>query len=129
MAKKTKFRKIKALFSKRIKAEKGSIWDILNEKARWIKQHGCDSTIQKWFDRGEDISEQMEKEAKRKYDKIVKNIESKVGDVIEVALYTKFGDINGIITGTKAKIKVNTIEAGGYNIQRYHFRFLIKEIK
>lgn len=39
------------------------------------------------------------------------------------------GEINGIIIGIKGTAKVETISAGGYNIQCWHFRVLVKEIK
>lgn len=39
------------------------------------------------------------------------------------------GEINGIVQGKKCKAKVQTIGAGGYNIQCYHYRVLVNKIK
>ena len=38
------------------------------------------------------------------------------------------GEIAGIIEGEKGRASIQTIGAGGYNIQRYHFRTLVKEV-
>lgn len=39
------------------------------------------------------------------------------------------GDVNGTISGTNGIATVKTIGAGGYNVQCYHFRCLIKSVK
>lgn len=39
------------------------------------------------------------------------------------------GQINGIVVGKKGTVHVETIGAGGYNIQCFHFRTLVKPVK
>lgn len=39
------------------------------------------------------------------------------------------GEINGLVIGEQGKANVNTIGAGGYNIQCFHFRVLVKAVK
>lgn len=38
------------------------------------------------------------------------------------------GRLNGVIQGTKASVSVESVFAGGYNIQRLHVRTLVKPI-
>jgi len=58
-------------------------------------------------------------------------VKDTVGDVVDYNLHTANGNsmegmaINGIVKGTKGTAEVTTIGAGGYNIQRYHFRVLV----
>ena len=67
----------------------------------------------------------------RKLLDLIGRIMSTVGTITDAAaLYIgPEGDINGIIVGTEGKAKIQTIGAGGYNIQCFHFRTLIHEIK
>lgn len=73
----------------------------------------------------------MEEEKRAKLLDLIGRIMSTVGTITDAAaLYIgPEGDINGYIEGTEGKAKIQTIGAGGYNIQCFHFRTLIHEYK
>lgn len=77
------------------------------------------------------LEKTMEEEKRAKLLDLIGRIMSTVGTITDAAaLYIgPEGDINGIIVGTEGKAKIQTIGAGGYNIQCFHFRTLIHEIK
>ena len=83
----------------------------------------------------EDAVAKLEKdlvlEAERKYDFIIERTNAIVGQITDasnLAIGDK-DDLNGYIIGTKGIAKVQTIGAGGYNIQCFHFRTLINKMK
>jgi hypothetical protein len=43
-------------------------------------------------------------------------------------LRVKNGELNGTIIGENGSVTVNTIGAGGYNVQRFHFRTLVHKL-
>lgn len=72
----------------------------------------------------------MTAEADRKYDFIIERtnaIAGKITDATALKVGSK-GDLNGYIIGERGRAKVQTIGAGGYNIQCFHFRTLINAI-
>ena len=77
------------------------------------------------------LEKTMEEEKRAKLLDLIGRIMSTVGTITDAAaLYIgPEGDINGIIVGTEGKAKIQTIGAGGYNIQCFHFRTLIHEYK
>lgn len=71
----------------------------------------------------------LNEEANRKYDFIIERtteITGKITDASGLGIGAK-GDLNGYIIGEKGTAKVQTIGAGGYNIQCFHFRTLINK--
>ena len=77
------------------------------------------------------LEKDLIREAERKYDFIIERTNAIVGTITD-ASNLKVGakdDLNGFIIGTNGTAKVQTIGAGGYNIQCFHFRTLINEMK
>lgn len=77
------------------------------------------------------LEKDLNDEANRKYDFIIERTNAIVGTITDAShLYVgDKGDLNGYIIGTDGVAKVQTIGAGGYNIQCFHFRTLIKRMK
>ena len=86
------------------------------------------------YDRVELDEEKLEKdltnEYNRKYDWIIERTNEIVGQITDASYLSvgDKGDLNGIIKGTKGDARVQTIGAGGWNIQRFHFRTLIDRV-
>lgn len=77
------------------------------------------------------LQKELAEEANRKYDFIVERateITGKITDASGLKVGAK-DDLNGYIIGERGTAKVQTIGAGGYNIQCFHFRTLINEFK
>ena len=71
----------------------------------------------------------LDKEVKLKKVQFIARIEKKSGEINEINLNIGVdGSINGIVVGNKATVDVYSIMAGGYNIQKAHYRVLVKEV-
>lgn len=79
----------------------------------------------------EQIKKVINKEAERKYINFLERIKKVVGKTIDCnSLYIGSNlEINGMVKGELGKAKVETISAGGYNIQCWHYRVLVNLIK
>ena len=76
------------------------------------------------------LEKEMEQEKREKLLDLVQRMMKVVGRITDAGHLSigPKGDINGYIQGTEGKASVETIGAGGYNVQCYHFRTLIHEI-
>ena len=79
----------------------------------------------------EKLSKIIEAEKKAKYEDLCNRISAVVGEITDVSnlRISAKGNLDGIVTGTKGKAKVETVGAGGYNIQIFHYRVLVHKIK
>ena len=70
----------------------------------------------------------LDSEVESKRISLISRTEKKIGGIIDATeLYiADDGSINGFILGENGKAEINTIYAGGYNIQCLHYRVLIK---
>jgi hypothetical protein len=73
------------------------------------------------------VAAAIAKEAERRIREFIAKITELTGPVQRFSLHIHAGEINGMVQGEKAIVRVNTISAGGYNIQRFHYRTLIKK--
>lgn len=77
-----------------------------------------------WLDKA------IEEEKKNKLVDLMNRVMKITGTITDArGLYLENGDINGFIIGERGKAKVQTIGAGGYNVQVFHYRVLIKPRK
>lgn len=71
----------------------------------------------------------LEEEKKNKTLDLMARVTKITGPVTDVkGLKMYAGDLNGVVLGEKGAAKVQTISAGGYNIQCFHYRCLIDDV-
>lgn len=94
----------------------------------YLFPYGYEKTIEEALAK---LDSHLEQEANRKYDFIIERTNAIAGEITDASNLTIGAkeDLNGYIIGTRGKAKVQTIGAGGYNIQCYHFRTLINKMK
>lgn len=75
----------------------------------------------------QDIEELARREKEDKKIEFLYKVAEKAGSILDASFLRVAGDgsLNGYVKGTKATVKVQTILAGGWNIQRLHYRVLV----
>lgn len=76
------------------------------------------------------LRKELEREKKVKYDDIINRANAICGaikDATGLSVGEK-GELNGLVIGERGNARVETIGAGGYNIQCYHYRTLINKV-
>lgn len=116
-------------------------WWRENPKASWgqkelkKKELGCtDSQVDYYLRKTQnDRHKCNEKKAMALIKNLIVRVEKKCGEITSWAtLYVTAGNqfegavINGTVQGTKGVARVESIKAGGYNIQKLHIRTLVK---
>lgn len=75
----------------------------------------------------EKLRKDLDEEANRKYDFIIERTNAITGTITDATALKvgATGELNGYVVGERGTAKIQTIGAGGYNIQCFHFRTLI----
>ena len=110
---------------KKPREEANAIHAMYNYLNRYMERKNCT-----WVFDVDLLRKDLEEEANRKYDFIIERTNSLIGEIKDASNLSvgDKGDLNGFIKGAKGTVKVETIGAGGYNIQCFHFRTLINKI-
>lgn len=79
----------------------------------------------------EKLSKILKQEKERKYKDLINRVTKVTGIITDASRLeiSPKGNLDGIVVGEKGKAKVETIEAGGYNIQCFHYRCLVHQVK
>lgn len=85
-----------------------------------VRYSGCDEDF---------MVGDIDKNVNLKRESFIRRIEDEVGEIKEARLRIGIdGEINGVVIGANDSVEVETIGAGGWNVQRFHFRVLVKKI-
>ena len=127
---------------KRLQAELVEKWDgwDLEDRARYQKAYkelGYSEFVREYGWRkvdemrrtDEEIHADNVKDAEDAIINLLYRVRDVVGEITDWSHVTLSGGVlNGYITGKEGRCEVETIGAGGYNIQRFHLRVLVKKI-
>ena len=80
----------------------------------------------------EKLNKILAREKENKYFDLCNRISEVVGEITDargLSIGRQHGELNGVVDGTKGSARIETIGAGGYNIQCFHYRVLVHKIR
>lgn len=101
--------------------------ELIEKYGKWVVG---DLALRSPKDAEEQIIKNIERDAIAKEQMLIKRVNKAVGTIVKsITLNVGVnGELNGIIEGVNGKCKIETIYAGGYNIQCLHYRVLIHKV-
>lgn len=79
-----------------------------------------------YYQTDEDIVKEANRDSKYYIIDLVHRVTKKVGEITKWELWDAGNELNGWVWGTRGRAEIETILAGGYNIQCLHNRVLVK---
>lgn len=105
---------LEEVYAKYVRA-KDKYFDYLWNANRFFYEHG----------RSRDFEERCKKEIDKHFNQLQAKVEKKIGKIIKIE---SFGGDDYAFEGENGTCMVEVIWAGGYNIQRLHTRWIVKNI-
>lgn len=101
--------------------------ELIEKYGKWVVG---DLALRSPKDAEEQIIKNIERDAISKEQMLIKRVNKAVGTIVKsITLNVGVnGELNGIIEGANGKCKIETIYAGGYNIQCLHYRVLVHKV-
>ena len=105
------------------------LWNTGKHDEYKVKSKEAKAIKPKTFVRSEEqIREDVERWKANESQLMAERIKTEFGEVVKTSLYLGAdGNVNGVIEGTQKTAMIQTIFAGGYNIQCLHTRLLVHE--
>ena len=101
--------------------------ELIEKYGKWVVG---DLALRSPKDAEKQIIKNIERDAIAKEQMLIKRVNKAVGTIVKsITLNVGVnGELNGIIEGVNGKCKIETIYAGGYNIQCLHYRVLVHKV-
>ena len=103
-------------------------WMIIGELQNRFGKFVTESRYQSLKRFEEEVDRMIERDKVSKKESLIHQVEKKIGKIVDAKGLSVGvdGSLNGLIVGENGKASVETIYAGGYNIQCLHYRILVK---